>query len=219
LFDSYRWDSESGFYQVRYRYLHPSLGRWTRRDPIGEVGGSNLYEYVKNKSIGKNDPMGLETSSSHGHLHVSDNRHDNYIVYQISCPAGYEVTDITVDYHQSKMLHQMYLWALANYPFIIGSETEGMFDEETLEGLEEIGGSRDFGNVKSYGASNCKGKPVEVKVYMRTRLVAPAKKFGIWRELFDTPDPTVMLQIYENNTTIKYKCKKCPDSCKKPGNK
>jgi RHS repeat-associated protein len=38
LFDSYRWDSESGFYQVRYRYLHPTLGRWITRDPLFEPG-------------------------------------------------------------------------------------------------------------------------------------------------------------------------------------
>ena len=28
LYDSYRWDEESGYYQVRNRYLHPTLGRW-----------------------------------------------------------------------------------------------------------------------------------------------------------------------------------------------
>jgi RHS repeat-associated protein len=35
LFDSYRYDTDSGLYQVRYRYLHPQLGRWLSRDPIG----------------------------------------------------------------------------------------------------------------------------------------------------------------------------------------
>jgi len=38
LFDSYRYDTESGLYQARYRYLHPLLGRWITRDPIGEPG-------------------------------------------------------------------------------------------------------------------------------------------------------------------------------------
>jgi YD repeat-containing protein len=38
LFDAYRWDGESGFYQVRYRYLHPTLGRWLTRDPLYEPG-------------------------------------------------------------------------------------------------------------------------------------------------------------------------------------
>jgi len=35
----YRWDSETGLYQVRYRYLHPGLGRWLSRDLIEEKGG------------------------------------------------------------------------------------------------------------------------------------------------------------------------------------
>ena len=31
-FCSYRLDSETGLYQVRYRYLHPALGRWVSRE-------------------------------------------------------------------------------------------------------------------------------------------------------------------------------------------
>jgi RHS repeat-associated protein len=38
LFDSYRYDTDTGFYQVRYRYLHPLLGRWITRDPLGDLG-------------------------------------------------------------------------------------------------------------------------------------------------------------------------------------
>ena len=38
LFDAYRYDPESGLYQVRYRYLHPRLGRWTNRDPEQDRG-------------------------------------------------------------------------------------------------------------------------------------------------------------------------------------
>jgi RHS repeat-associated protein len=55
----YRWDSESGLYQVRFRYLHPRLGRWVSRDPLGYVDGMGLYEYVRsNPSVGL-DPLGL----------------------------------------------------------------------------------------------------------------------------------------------------------------
>jgi RHS repeat-associated protein len=58
LFDGYRYDSDTGFYQVRYRYLHPQLGRWISRDPIEEMGGFNLYEYVSNSPIDKGDSDG-----------------------------------------------------------------------------------------------------------------------------------------------------------------
>lgn len=59
LFDSYRYDTESGFYQVRYRYLHPLLGRWITRDPLEYQDGVNLYVYVQNNPTTKIDPLGL----------------------------------------------------------------------------------------------------------------------------------------------------------------
>jgi RHS repeat-associated protein len=34
LYCGYRFDPESGLYQVRYRYLHSTLGKWIARDPI-----------------------------------------------------------------------------------------------------------------------------------------------------------------------------------------
>ena len=60
-FCSYRLDAETGFYQVRYRYLHPTLGRWLSRDPVTESGGLNLYAYALNQPVNLNDPFGLQT--------------------------------------------------------------------------------------------------------------------------------------------------------------
>lgn len=59
LYDNYPWDSATGFYQVRNRYLHPTLGRWLTRDPIGYGGGINLYAYVGNNSVNVVDSWGL----------------------------------------------------------------------------------------------------------------------------------------------------------------
>lgn len=61
MYGGYRWDSETGFYQVRNRYLHPTLGRWLTRDPIGYQGGINLYAYVENRSLNRVDYFGLES--------------------------------------------------------------------------------------------------------------------------------------------------------------
>ena len=59
LYGGYHYDSETGFYQVRNRYLHPTLGRWLSRDPSGYAGGVNLYAYVGGSPTNRIDPMGL----------------------------------------------------------------------------------------------------------------------------------------------------------------
>jgi RHS repeat-associated protein len=56
---AYRWDGETGFYQVRNRYLHPTLGRWLTRDPLGYADGVNLYVYCNNQSPNSIDAQGL----------------------------------------------------------------------------------------------------------------------------------------------------------------
>jgi len=40
-------------------FYHPSEGRWLNRDPINEVGGINLYGFVRNSPIDKHDVHGL----------------------------------------------------------------------------------------------------------------------------------------------------------------
>ena len=42
------------------RPYDPNLQRWIQRDPIGERGGLNLYEYVQNDPVNKVDPLGLQ---------------------------------------------------------------------------------------------------------------------------------------------------------------
>lgn len=51
--------TRSGLDLTLNRALSTLLGRWTSRDPIEELGGSNLYAYVSNKPVAETDPSGL----------------------------------------------------------------------------------------------------------------------------------------------------------------
>ena len=59
-------DRETGLHYNTFRFFDPDVGRFTQPDPIGLLGGINLYQYAPN-AIGWFDPSGLtscELSSS-----------------------------------------------------------------------------------------------------------------------------------------------------------
>jgi RHS repeat-associated protein len=61
----YRFSSKevhpsSGLYYYGFRFYDPALQRWLNRDPLGETGGINLYEFVGNSPANYLDPLGLE---------------------------------------------------------------------------------------------------------------------------------------------------------------
>lgn len=58
-FDGYYNHEPSGLNLTLYRAYDPSSGRWLNRDPIGENGGLNLYDYVRNAPINLIDLSGL----------------------------------------------------------------------------------------------------------------------------------------------------------------
>jgi RHS repeat-associated protein len=62
----YYFHAPSGLSLTKYRNYRASLGRWLNRDPIGEVGGVNLYAYVRNEPIGLTDPLGVAEDSGLG---------------------------------------------------------------------------------------------------------------------------------------------------------
>ncbi|MFZ5532346.1 MAG: RHS repeat-associated core domain-containing protein [Pseudomonadota bacterium] len=51
--------ADSGLYLTHYRAYSPIHGRWLSRDPIGELGGINLYAYVGGNPLRYTDPLGL----------------------------------------------------------------------------------------------------------------------------------------------------------------
>jgi RHS repeat-associated protein len=66
--DAYDWtylhqggcfDIVNVMYLFRFRYYHPSLGRWMQRDPVQYVNGANLYQYALSNPINNQDAFGL----------------------------------------------------------------------------------------------------------------------------------------------------------------
>ena len=47
-----------GMYNYGYRFYSPGMGRWINRDPIGESGGLNVYEFAGNNPINSGDAYG-----------------------------------------------------------------------------------------------------------------------------------------------------------------
>ena len=67
----------SGLYYYGFRFYSPALGRWINRDPIGEMGGVNLYQMVGNSAVNSVDSYGLYAT-----VKVSGNNVKIYIPIQ-----------------------------------------------------------------------------------------------------------------------------------------
>ena len=52
-------DSDLGLVYYNYRYYNPTDGRWTRREPLGEITGWNIYDFVHNSTCMHIDYTGL----------------------------------------------------------------------------------------------------------------------------------------------------------------
>ena len=57
-FQGQHFDEETGLHYNRFRYFDPDLGMFTTRDPIGLLGGNNVFQYAPNPT-GWIDPFGL----------------------------------------------------------------------------------------------------------------------------------------------------------------
>ena len=76
------YDAETGLHYNYYRDYNPALGRYVQADPIGLVGGINLFIYVDNGPIVWIDPWGLTGFPVGGPI-------------SISSPFGYRIHPIT----------------------------------------------------------------------------------------------------------------------------
>ena len=52
--------------QAAFAYYCPETQRWLNRDPIQELGGLNLYGYVRGNPVNYVDPLGLDGEATLG---------------------------------------------------------------------------------------------------------------------------------------------------------
>ena len=64
-FTGREWDTETGLYYYRARYYDAAAGRFTSADPIGLLGGQNLYTYARGNPVNSGDPSGLWSPGTH----------------------------------------------------------------------------------------------------------------------------------------------------------
>jgi len=55
-----RENEGTGLYSYRFRYYDPMLKRFVQEDPVGLLGGLNLYSYLNNAPTMYTDPDGLQ---------------------------------------------------------------------------------------------------------------------------------------------------------------
>jgi len=81
-FTGKRFDVENGTYHFHFRQYDAKVGVWTTPDPIGILGGINLYSYVENNPANLidrygNEPMGDDDQSGGGWGVDSEADHDD----------------------------------------------------------------------------------------------------------------------------------------------
>jgi RHS repeat-associated protein len=100
-FSSKQIHLDSGMYYYLYRFYDPGLQRLLNRDPVGELGGINLYSFSANDPVDRFDPFGMDPPvrnlpsppGTGGAGAQFQPWVDNCLSYGLDCPGGQKQPD------------------------------------------------------------------------------------------------------------------------------
>ncbi|AVT03669.1 hypothetical protein C8242_14565 [Paracidovorax avenae] len=75
-FQGQQFDEETGLHYNRFRYYEPRTGSFISQDPIGLIGGVNLFQYAVSPHNWI-DPLGLDKLSKAGRYHGPKPKYEN----------------------------------------------------------------------------------------------------------------------------------------------
>ncbi|WP_348984756.1 RHS repeat-associated core domain-containing protein [Pseudomonas sp. A2] len=162
-FQGQYFDDETGLHYSTFRYYDPEIGRFATQDPIGLLGGINLYQYAVNP-LGWLDPLGWAGNPANATHIAYEGVKDGkpYIGYASKPGLGHSAQDV-LGYRYSSTAH----FDVAPEPFFVG---DGQAGKDIARGLEQRV-FEDGGGLK--GTSN-KRNPVGVNNPSRDRYLAAA---------------------------------------------
>ncbi|WP_428738569.1 RHS repeat-associated core domain-containing protein [Sulfurimonas sp.] len=99
-FQGQYYDHETGLHYNRFRYYDPDIGRFVSQDPIGLLGGNNLYQYAPNP-ISWIDPLGLAKVPTVTQDSLGRNERWDFRVEPSDLGTGTATTQKTRDYAKS----------------------------------------------------------------------------------------------------------------------
>jgi RHS repeat-associated protein len=99
-FSSKEYCTNSGMYYYLYRFYDPGLHRWINRDPIGERGGINFFEFVDNSPVFQIDPLGLDMDDFGAACRDAFGWVKKHILWMILAPPPVVVYPGGLDFHR-----------------------------------------------------------------------------------------------------------------------
>uniref|UniRef100_UPI0021D93153 RHS repeat-associated core domain-containing protein n=1 Tax=Pseudomonas sp. RIT-PI-S TaxID=3035295 RepID=UPI0021D93153 len=96
-FQGQYFDAETGLHYNTFRYYDPEVGRFVTQDPIGLLGGDNLYRYAPN-TFSWTDALGLASSNPGVYDVFFEARLPTQEMYKLSDPVHFSESNRQLHY-------------------------------------------------------------------------------------------------------------------------